>query len=475
MSEGYSGDVGTEEENGYGGMFGPEIEIGNWRDGGNGQHIFMKAALGSGFNNNIHGEYEENLGRNTEVDFDFMVAEANKKGFEVLNLRNFGEQENSRWIMFRQLEDLEESLAFGIRVSSSPKPLRIFNSWLERKDFDEVVNKAFGNSKGGGESDVVLMQKFKAIREVIKKWKKDVLAKEGEMERTLKEDLEHLDELLEIRELSEEEEWAKSVCLKDLKELEGYRIKYLKQRARIRWDLEGDENPAFFHGYINSRRANNNNPGLLIDGVWTSTPSLVKKEILGFFKRAFKENIKDRPKLNCHNIKRLSEEEAASLMVPFRSEEIKIAVFECGADKAPGPDGFNFKFIKKYWNLFESDFSNLLASFYSEGSISEGCSSSFITLIPKNKYPVGLKDYRLINLIGVISKTISNILANWLNKVIGAIISENQTTFLKGRYILDSPLMLNELIAWIKKEKKKAFLLKIDFERLMIMLIGSFF
>ncbi|XP_022040327.1 uncharacterized protein LOC110942874 [Helianthus annuus] len=110
------------------------------------------------------------------------------------------------------------------------------------------------------------------------------------MERTLKEELEHMDEWLEIRELFEEEEWTKSVCLKDLKELE--------------------------------------------------------------------------------------------------------------------------------------------ASFYNKGAISERCSSSFITLIPKNKDPVGLKDYRTINLIGVISKTISKILANQL-----------------------------------KKEKKKAFLLKIDFEK----------
>ncbi|KAJ0920733.1 putative RNA-directed DNA polymerase [Helianthus annuus] len=78
---------------------------------------------------------------------------------------------------------------------------------------------------------------------------------------------------------------------------------------------------------------------------------------------------------------------------------------------------------------------------------------------------MGLREYRPINLIGVISKTISKILANRLKMVIGTIISENQTAFLKGRYILDSPLMLNEIMAWIKKYNKKVFLLKIDFEK----------
>ncbi|XP_035838746.1 uncharacterized protein LOC118486418 [Helianthus annuus] len=239
-----------------------------------------------------------------------------------------------------------------------PKPFRFFNSWLERKDFDEVVQKANDSFIGNGEPEVVLMHKFKVIREDIKKWKKK-------------------DEVSEERKLLEEEEWSKVECLKDLRELEGYKIKDLKQRARIRWDLEGDENSAFFHGYINSRRALNNIPGLMVDGKWISKPSLVKREIMHFFKKAFEEKTKDRPRLNCHIIRRLSEEDAAILTVPFRNEEIKSAV---------------------------------------KGTIEAGCSSSFITLIPKSKDPVGLRDYRPINLIGVISKTISKILANRLKK-----------------------------------------------------------
>ncbi|XP_035830909.1 uncharacterized protein LOC110866871 [Helianthus annuus] len=310
-----------------------------------------------------------------------------------------------------------------------PKPFRCLNSWLERKDFDEVIQKACDNFVGVGESDVRLMKKLKEIREAIKVWKKEVLSKDGEMEMALKEELDILDEMSEGRELSEEEEWTKMECQKGIKDLEGYKIKDLKHRARARWDLEGDENSTFFHGYIKSRRAFNNILGLMIDGVWTTKPSLLKKEIMGFFKKAFEEKIKDRPKLTCHNVRRLSEVDAASLTTPFSKEEIKNAVFECGSDKALAPDGFNLKFVK------------------SKGTTAVGCSSSFITLILKNKDPVGLRQYRTINLNGVISKTISKILANRLKRVIGTIISKNQTAFLRGRYILDSPLILNKIIA----------------------------
>ncbi|KAJ0853618.1 putative RNA-directed DNA polymerase [Helianthus annuus] len=76
-----------------------------------------------------------------------------------------------------------------------------------------------------------------------------------------------------------------------------------------------------------------------------------------------------------------------------------------------------------------------------------------------------MKDYRPINLIGMISKVISKVLANRIKNVMGDVISESQTAFLKDRYILDGPLILNEVIAWLKRRSKKAFLLKIDFEK----------
>ncbi|KAM0018703.1 putative RNA-directed DNA polymerase [Helianthus debilis subsp. tardiflorus] len=54
--------------------------------------------------------------------------------------------------------------------------------------------------------------------------------------------------------------------------------------------------------------------------------------------------------------------------------------------------------------------------------------------------------------------------ADWV-KSMRLVISESQSPFLKGRYILDGPLIVNELLAWLKKKHKDLFLLKIDFEK----------
>ncbi|KAJ0941283.1 putative RNA-directed DNA polymerase [Helianthus annuus] len=239
----------------------------------------------------------------------------------------------------------------------------------------------------------------------------------------------------------------------------------LKQRSRIRWAKDRDENSKFFHAQINSRKASNVVHGLNIGGSWVSKPSLVKKEVFNFFRSKFEEDCRDRPGLVCPNLKRISEIDASWLESHFSEEEIKCAVFDCGDDRAPGPNGFNFRFFKLFWELFKVDFLNLMSYFFESGRINVGCGSSFIALVPKKRDPLSLNDYRPISLVGVINKVVSKVLANRLKKVLGSVISDSQSAFLSGRFILDGALIINEVCSWLKKCKKKALLLKLDFEK----------
>lgn len=111
------------------------------------------------------------------------------------------------------------------------------------------------------------------------------------------------------------------------------------------------------------------------------------------------------------------------------------------------------------------DFLNIMLNFYSTGIISHGCSSSYITLIPKITSIQSLSDFRPITLIGCIKKVISKTLANRFKTVITKVISPSQSAFLAERNILDGPLVLNEIINWLKKNKREAFCFKIDFEK----------
>ncbi|KAI3507508.1 hypothetical protein L1887_22495 [Cichorium endivia] len=160
-----------------------------------------------------------------------------------------------------------------------------------------------------------------------------------------------------------------------------------------------------------------------------------------------------------------SNEDRDNIDRPFTLEEIKRAIDRCGNDKAPGPDGFSFKFIKRFWDLIKDDILACVKHFEGNGLFSSGCNSSFIALIPKNKDPLVLKDFRPVNLVGCLYKIVSKIISFRLKSVIGKVVSHEQSAYIEGRNITDGPLILNELITWAKKTKKKMMVFKVDFDK----------
>ena len=51
------------------------------------------------------------------------------------------------------------------------------------------------------------------------------------------------------------------------------------QKAKIRWAIEGDENSKYYHDILNKKKRNQSTIcGILVDGIWTVTPNLVKNE-----------------------------------------------------------------------------------------------------------------------------------------------------------------------------------------------------
>ena len=69
-----------------------------------------------------------------------------------------------------------------------------------------------------------------------------------------------------------------------------------------------------------------------------------------------------------------------------------------------------------------------------------------IKSLPKIDNPQRLNDFRPIALVGCLYKILAKMLANHLRQVMGTVISETHTAFVKDRQILDSILIANEAI-----------------------------
>ncbi|KAJ9543652.1 LOW QUALITY PROTEIN: hypothetical protein OSB04_023359 [Centaurea solstitialis] len=264
------------------------------------------------------------------------------------------------------------------------------------------------------------------------------------------------------------------------------RVSDLKQKARSKWILDGDENSRYFYDIVNQRVKLSRIHGLTINGSWVSNPDVIKDEVFPFFKSKFEEKFLVRPILKSDLFNKITEAQKILLETLFNIQEIKNVVSSCGNNKHQA-------------RMALPSSSSEVKFFEANHLINPSSNTSFITLVLKVRDHLSLlritvlfvtsaliKSVKLelrstvilvsvryveptkthtINLIGCVSKVIGKVLAKRLKGVLDTVINDYQTAFIKGRSILDGPLMVNEVIAWAKRRRKKILLFKVDFAK----------
>ncbi|GJT60110.1 RNA-directed DNA polymerase, eukaryota [Tanacetum coccineum] len=348
--------------------------------------------------------------------WDYLQLVTSNWNGEVIILGDFNEvcNKDERPILMRE-----------VMYDYGPVPFRFFHYWFEIEGFDKFVEDAWKEATIKDSNDMSrMLKKLKNLKEKFRTWSKTRKEKENNRKRRLKDELADCDVIIDKGVAAAEVINRRNEVISVLQDLEKIQSLEVAQKVKIKWAIEGDENSKYFHGVLNKRRSQNSIRGIMADGNWIDAPDLVKKEFLSHFKKRFEQPHDSRLHIDINFEKKINEDQLADLEGDISKEEIKRAVWDCGIDKSPDPDGFTFGFYHRYWSTIENDVVDAVTCFFRQGYFPKSGNSSFVALIPKTPNANMVKDFRPICLIGSLYKIIAKILANPLVTMLGNIVNE---------------------------------------------------
>jgi hypothetical protein len=329
----------------------------------------------------------------------------------------------SLWILPRVVSDHCPLVLKHNSLDWGPRPFRFNNYWLLHKDFKVLVEEWWRSNPFTGWMSFILKEKLKGLKGAIRSWSKETYGVMDHKINILVEDIRDLDVKGELVSLTEKEVVLRKKLFVDLWHLLKSKELMIVQRSRARWLKEGDANTSYFHKCMKARGSCNSIRALRVGDVWLESPVLIRQATVDFFKDLFRVSLWQRPTLDGLVFPTLSVVDNDHLLLSFSLEEIEEVVSECDGNKSPGPDGFNFNFVKNFWSLMKNEVRILFDQFHGIGSLPKGFLSYFIALVPKVQSPLSLRDFRQISLLGCLYKLLAKVLAKRLAKVMDPLVA----------------------------------------------------
>ncbi|XP_071740634.1 uncharacterized protein [Rutidosis leptorrhynchoides] len=168
----------------------------------------------------------------------------------------------------RKTSDHSPMLLCDNNIDFGPKPFKLFDIWLENKEVESIIIEAWNKTVTNARPDCFLRDRLKNVKNSLREWSK---IKYGALDSDLikyKMAVEQYEEKADLGIIDDQErlEWlnARACWLQKDKE----KTCMLKQKARLKWAAEGDDNTSFFYSTIRRNNCRTNIRGLYIDGCW---------------------------------------------------------------------------------------------------------------------------------------------------------------------------------------------------------------
>ncbi|XP_071909708.1 uncharacterized protein [Coffea arabica] len=345
-------------------------------------------------------------------------------------------------------------LSVVTRLDDKPRPFRFLNFWTMHKGFLDVVRACWTLPVSGPPMQVLAL-KLRGAKQALRQWSRQAFgdifatvrgAEQEVMEAERRYDLDPTGMLRsELHQAQARLRYALSV-----------EEDYWRQKARVKWLREGDNNTKFFHSVVaeKKRRAMIHRVRG-VDGEWAEEEAQIGEAAVNFFQGLFSADGIQSPHHIMDHIPGLVSTQDNDMLSRIPSlEEVKGIVFSMDAESAAGPDGFTGKFFMVAWEVIAEDVYRAVVSFFCGAEIPRGIMATSMVLLPKVDSPQDFSQFRPISLCNFANKIISKLLAERLALILPKLISPQQSGFVKGRQIADNFLLAQELLTGIRKPNR---------------------
>ena len=336
----------------------------------------------------------------------------------------------------------------------------------EEYQYDDIVNRAL----------LWEMMKLK-IREQSIKYATAKKAKMSRREEELEEEIISLQNYIESNQINPNDKTKTFGILEarksELEKIIEYRTKGSTLRSRCRWYNEGEKNTKYF---LNLEKRHFKQEAITQLKVDDENFVTTDKEILNqceAFYRNLCSSKTDPPNEKYDHIffeasteKKLNQIEQDSCEGSSTRAECLKALKEMDSNKTPGSDGLPAEFYKIFWNDIADFLLGSINYAYKTGQLSVSQKRGIVKLIPKkDAEPYYVKNWRPISLLNCDYKLATKAVANRLKQVLPNLIDNDQTGFLKGRFIGENVRLIDSVVSFTAAKNIPGLPVFLDFEK----------
>ena len=300
-----------------------------------------------------------------------------------------------------------------VELSRKQFRFRFENIWLKEAGFIAEVKEVWSNIPCAH-----LLPKLLEVSAYMAKWGRVFFHKFREKVRELKGTLDRLVNATDVNDIKEY-----LAAKENLNNLLFQEETYWKQRAKMFWLAEGDENTRFFHSSATARKKSNRIAYLVDDNNnHVDSQDGMCNIVHDYFSELFTGNTTEEDSVNMSSPRRVTEAQNAQLVMELTFEEFTMAIKQMHPDKASGPDGLNPAFFQTFWSVMGHEVFSCCKHWLETNSFPHELNNTNVVLIPKKENAVKMRDLRPIALCNVLYKILAKVLANRIKNVLPDII-----------------------------------------------------